>query len=844
MHPQLAADFQNAIERLPGLSELRTAHQRGDLVLLVGAGVSMAAGLPSWKGLVEELAKVALAGDDAADDREEIEGYVGRQQYVPAMSILARRLGDAAFHRRVRQLLDCSEKSVPEVAEAITELAPRLRYVLTTNLDRILERALGWEGVVAADGHYAHESRIVLKLHGTLRRPQTWVMKQDDYDRVVHADAATRQNIEAILRTSTVLFVGFGLVDDHFELLFARLRALHGRNPPPSFALLPAAEHPDRQRSRELNDSGLQIIPYEDHSHVPSILRAIARLPGRSFARASSATRRILGARYELLGQVGAGPTATIYKARDLETQDHVALRVLHPHLAQDDAARARFVKAAELTRSLPSDISGMVSVLGDVVEDQGTLLYATTFVDGVDLRRRVLDGGLEHDDLCEIVRGVARSLQALHERKLVHRGIAPNNILIDAGKHPWITELMMPGDATDRVSLYVAPIVGVRPDPDPWLDVYGLAMTMVFGLLGRDLSLDVVREIDGTIGRLECSVEVRELLAGILGSSAGEAADVRMFIDPLTRAQLSPGDINRINVRRAIERNLFNATAPNLMLGKFELITRVGGGAFSEVHRARDTTLDREVAIKMLTNVHSPNAQEQLERIRREARALTRVHHPHVVEVYDYDPHGSHPYIVLRFVEGVALSRWVTDHALGWAQILTAMRAAAEGLQAIHDAGLVHRDFKPANLIVEPRLHKACIVDFGLAGPPGPPSGGTPAYIAPEQAQGHAEPRSDQFSFCASLFEAFYGHRPFRGASRDEIQGQIVAGPPHPMQDPRRVPPGLLRVVQRGLAPRPDDRHTTMRELLAAIDAEVRAVVEEPNALLWEAMRGVFSRP
>jgi serine/threonine protein kinase len=838
-------EAEDDIERLPLLPDLRRAYQSGDLVLLAGAGVSMAARLPSWKALIVELGKVAAqqpgVGQELASDQEEVERCLERQQYVAAMSILARRLGPTLFHQHVQRLLDCEPLSVPEVAEAIASLAPQLRYVLTTNLDRLLERALGWEGVVASDGDFAHHSRIVLKLHGTRLRPQTWVMTGDDYDRVMHDDASTRQNIEAILRTRTVLFVGFGLVDDHFDLLFSRLRARGRQSPPPSFALIPAAETPDPQRIRELAKAGLQLLPYPRHEDVPRILRAIAHEPGHS---PKSAPHRIVASRYALLERLGAGRTATVYKARDLLTQDLVAIRMLHPHLAQEAAERDRFVAAHQLMRAKAGALAGMVSVHSDVLEDDGTLLYATTHVDGVDLRRRVLDGKLSHDEICEIVRGVARCLRSLHQHQLIHGGIAPNKIVIDQAKHPWLTEIVVPRAPGTALSPYASPSPSPDAEPRPSVDVFGLAMTMVFGLHGQDLSHDVLRDIDGFLERLECSVELRDLLGQTL-RTPNDVTDVDAFLEPLSRAQWSTADINRINVRRAIERNLFNASAPNVRLGKFELISRIGGGSFSEVHRARDTLLDRDVAIKMLTSVRASDARDLRERIQREARALTRVRHPHVVEIYDHDPHGSHPFIVLRFVDGMPLAKWMLDHSLGWQDIVAAMRGVALGLQAMHDVDLVHRDLKPANIIVEPTpTLRACVVDFGLAHPPGPPTDGTPAYMAPEQAQGRAEPRSDQFSFCASLFHALYGRRPFPGSSRDEILARVEREVPVPSENPRGVPTGILRVLQRGLSPEPGDRHPTMTDLVAALDAELRAAITEPTLLLWESMRSVFSRP
>ena len=840
----MAHDLSAWLERTPAVSSLRKAYREGDLVLMVGAGISRAAGLPTWSELVQRLRADAAARPGGNAELEEVDELVAQGKLVAAISILARRLGPATFHRSVQQQLDCESRPVPAVAEAIAALAPGLRYVLTTNLDRILERALGWEGVVAADGDFAHDGNIVLKLHGTRRRPGTWVMTQEDYDRAMHADDSTRANVEAILRTRTLLFVGFGLVDDHFDLLFSRLSARAKGSPPPSYALLHQDEQPASQRQRQLAEAGLQLVPYEDHARLPQILLSLTDDPDSPRAGRVEPGAVVFGGRYELLERLGDGRTSSVFRARDRHEDANVALRVLHPHLMDDQERRQRFVRAAEHTRAA-GDLPGLVSVRSEIAEDHGTLFHTVRLVEGTSLRQAILERRLGHDELCEVVRRVARSLRSLHQRSLVHGRVTPRTIIIDEGNDPWLTELAAPGEGPEAGSLYAPPSAWGRTVNTPSADVHALAMAMAFGLHGDDLPLDVLRDLGGFLDRLECSAELRELLSSILRANEDgpELADVRIFFEPLSRAQWSVEDINRINVQRNIERSLFDAPTANIKLGKFELLTRVGGGSFSEVHRARDTSLGRDVALKLITATRIP-VGEFRERIHREATALTRLHHPHVVQVYDYEPHGKHPFIVMRFVEGILASKWLLDRTLGWQAVVSALRAAGEGLRAMHAVDLVHRDFKPGNLIVEATpVPAACIVDFGLARPAGPPPDGTPAYMAPEHAAGGAEPRSDQFSFCVSLFEGLYGHRPFEGSSRSELLRQIEVGPPAPRQDPRGTPPGILGVLQRGLRADAAERYPSMGELLADLDAQARAAISEPSRLLWESLRGVFSR-
>ncbi|WP_433926795.1 SIR2 family protein [Sorangium cellulosum] len=256
----------------PAFSELREAFGSGNLLLFVGAGVSAAAGLPSWERLVTELVDRARARGATEQDLDEIVELVRKHQFVDALSALKDSLGKAEFYTAISHLLDDrSIRDLPDIATAIAALQTKLRAVLTTNVDGLLERAFGgsWPAISRATGDIARQRRVIFKLHGTLLDSSTWVFTRDEYDRALYADPRLRDNFAAMFLTCPILFVGYGLEDDDFEQILARTRALSGDQPPRHFALVPS-NAATKYRRKRLESAGVRLIPYpnEDRTHV------------------------------------------------------------------------------------------------------------------------------------------------------------------------------------------------------------------------------------------------------------------------------------------------------------------------------------------------------------------------------------------------------------------------------------------------------------------------------------------------------------------------------------------------------------------------------------------------
>jgi tetratricopeptide (TPR) repeat protein len=290
--------------------------------------------------------------------------------------------------------------------------------------------------------------------------------------------------------------------------------------------------------------------------------------------------------------------------------------------------------------------------------------------------------------------------------------------------------------------------------------------------------------------------------------------------------------------------------------VGRYIILSLLGRGGMGEVYSAYDPRLDRKVALKLLREAPGgePTARAAQERLLREAQSTARLAHRNVVVVYDAgtieDRSGAgRVYLAMELVDGRTLAAWLAERRRSWREIRDVFVAAAEGLQAAHAAGLVHRDFKPQNVMVG-RDGTVRVMDFGLAGDGSEgvageepaidlTSGevptaqtialthtgvllGTPLYMAPEQFLGRkTDARTDQFSFCVALYEALYGKRPFPSSSLPELVHAVSTGQVRVAPKRTPVPAFLRRLLLKGLQANPDLRFESMRELTTALHAD-----------------------
>jgi tetratricopeptide (TPR) repeat protein len=337
-----------------------------------------------------------------------------------------------------------------------------------------------------------------------------------------------------------------------------------------------------------------------------------------------------------------------------------------------------------------------------------------------------------------------------------------------------------------------------------------------------------------------DCSA-CRALLAGVVSSAAVAVEAARAPSEPtdedsfaLGATEASPGADASADLRVGDQ------------VGPFVVQGYLGMGGMGIVVRGQDTRLGRSVAIKLIRSDHDRAGGTLQLRLMREAQALALLDHANVVTVYDVGTHGGRVFIAMELVEGQDLGRWLADRPRSWREVLAAYLQAARGLEAAHRAGFVHCDFKPANALMA-RDGVVRVSDFGLVRLARDPSGqpatpteptaatllatpltlegdlrGTPRYMSPEQfTHGLVDARTDQFSFCVSLYEGLYRQRAFVGDDVDTLRDHVVHGHLQPPPEASSVPAWLGRAVARGLSIDPADRYPTMTELIAALERD-----------------------
>jgi eukaryotic-like serine/threonine-protein kinase len=323
--------------------------------------------------------------------------------------------------------------------------------------------------------------------------------------------------------------------------------------------------------------------------------------------------------------------------------------------------------------------------------------------------------------------------------------------------------------------------------------------------------------------------------------------------VDAHERVFGTPPELDELAALARVRGRMLGVEDPTPRIGRYRIVGRLGQGGMGLVHAAHDDELDRAVAIKVLRrDLAGADARA---RFLREAQALARLSHPNVVQVYEVGHHDDEIYIAMELVEGITLRKWCAAEVRSWREIVRVFHGAGRGLAAAHRAGLVHRDFKPDNVLIstgddgEPRPR---VVDFGVAHFEVEPAGtsapswvasasgsmtqpgsvmGTVAYMAPEQRWGlRADARADQYAFALSLYEALHGHRPPVESPTTERNASVPSGaldlrPPervstrsHASTRERPVPKWLRSVLERAMATDADERWESMDELLDAL--------------------------
>ena len=524
--------------------------------------------------------------------------------------------------------------------------------------------------------------------------------------------------------------------------------------------------------------------------------------------------------RYRLTGRLlGRGAQASVHEALAEPEGTRVALKrfhpeavLLHPELAARAEREARLLGGAGLP--------GVVRLL-----DAGTAEGVPFLVYELVEEARPLDQALGERSLAErlrLVRDAAQAVGTLHRQGVVHRDLTPGNVLVDGAGRVWLTDLgLSAGAGEPRLTRtgeilgtagWLAPEAGLHGSRDaatPAADVWALGVHLFQALTGSHpfpgLGLSEVLEAlrkGPPSPRALCTtcppaldhlcrraLELRPEARPRDGAALASELDAALQALPLSAAPLGPG-------RR---------------VGRWTIQRALGAGGMGQVFLAKDEQLQREVALKLLTG---PIAPQRRERFRREVTAATLARHPSLVAVHEAGEVGGTPFLVMDLVEGEPLDRVLARGPLAPREAARVARELAGALAALHAAGVLHRDVKPSNVLLEPD-GRPRLVDLGVAHLRDAErltrTGalvGTPVYMAPELFGGaEADERADVYGVGTVLYEALTGEPPAESATLTELMLEKQRPPRPPSRLRPRLDPALEALCLQALQPAPARR-------------------------------------
>ncbi|HEY0987132.1 MAG TPA: serine/threonine-protein kinase, partial [Kofleriaceae bacterium] len=540
---------------------------------------------------------------------------------------------------------------------------------------------------------------------------------------------------------------------------------------------------------------------------------------------------------YRIVQLIGRGGMGRVYRAVQRSIGAHVAIKVLSHELAHDPEVAERFVAEPRIANLVRHD--ALVQILGLGVLADGRPYQVMEHLVGASLASLLeRHGALPVGRMCELVREALGALQALHERGIVHRDVKPSNLFVTAGGRLKLLDfgiaklrdgrnLTHSGQSLGTPE-YMAPEQAAGGRVDHRADLYALGVVLFEGVTGerpfagRAVDALVERDAPPAVAPAALDAVIRTAMQHDRTRRFGSAREMEAALGALI-ATLGPDAFapaggcsvhSTDEIAPTGERGRSPAPAIPERLGRYAVEGVLGRGGAGIVLFGVDRTINRRVALKVL-DVPGPDRRGRLVA---EARAMARVNHPNVLALYELGQDGDAMFLALELVEGSDLAHWLASARRPWRAIVEQFVAAGYGLAAAHDAGVVHRDFKPANVLVG-RDGRPRVCDFGLADHgAGARAGGTPAYMAPEQLDGvTVDARADQFAFAAALWEAVFGELPYAG---DSATALVLAARRGALRAPTRsdLPDRIHRALRRALSASPDRRFPTMAELLAEL--------------------------
>ena len=557
----------------------------------------------------------------------------------------------------------------------------------------------------------------------------------------------------------------------------------------------------------------------------------------------------VLGDRYEIIKSLGEGGMGAVYKATDRELDRLVALKVIRPELAGHPEILRRFKQELILARQVTH--KNVIRIF-DLGMADGRKFITMDYIEGRDLKSILVERKkIPAAEAVAIIKQICRGLEAAHTEGVVHRDLKPQNIMVDAGGRVWVMDFglarsmelagMTRTGALMGTPDYMSPEQARAEKVDARSDLFSLgiifyemvtgvlpfqAETLMATLLKRvqekaappcELDPAIPRQLSDVVMKcLEVDREKRyqttgEMLADLGGDSAsGSGSGNIAQVDAISLTAIQPGD--QFGPRYTIE-------------------SLIGEGGMGKVYKAHDNDLDRTVALK-LVRPELASDPSSMQRFKQELLLASRISHRNILRIHDLGDVGGLKFISMAYIQGHDLHDvLVGSGRMPIARALNIAKQLAGALDAAHSEGVVHRDLKPRNVLIDAADH-VYVSDFGLAKSLENESAtsmtrageilGTPRYMSPEQAESKpADHRSDLYSLGVILFEMVTGDAPFGGNSTLQVMYQhVTAKPKDPKAANPELPDYLAKVILRCLEKNPAERYQSAREVLHDLES------------------------